>query len=146
MKHAFAFVVAGLLFVPAVLSQRGDDQEQAVLRAFRTLDDAGLKRYRTAMERSMAPDYVYIHSDGSMTTKAEEIADMMAETPGVTQSATESLRVRIYGDAAVITGIYRVRDAKNPARSGTRRFTEFLVKRNGAWLSVGGQSTIMSAK
>jgi len=55
------------------------------------------------------------------------------------------MTAHVYGDAAVVTGIYREKGiSKGKAYSRRGRFTDTWVKENGTWMCVASQSTLMS--
>jgi ketosteroid isomerase-like protein len=63
-----------------------------------------------------------------------------------TGSTFADMKVRIYGDVAVVTGIQTLAGTMKGYASGARRITDLWVKRGGSWQSIGGQSTIVTAK
>ena len=117
-----------------------------MLRLFRALDEAFIKKDRAAYERMLADDYVYIHSNGSVTNKTEEIAETMSADQKWTASKLDNLKVRIYGDVAVVTGVQTLTGSAKGYVSGARRITDLWVRRNGRWQNVGGQTTLIPAK
>jgi len=94
----------------------------------------------------LADDYMYIHSNGTVTNKTEEIAETMSADLKWTASKLDNLKVRIYGDVAVITGMQTLTGSAKGYVSGPRRFMDLWVRRNGRWQTVGGQSTLVPAK
>jgi ketosteroid isomerase-like protein len=59
----------------------------------------------------------------------------------------KATNVRVYGDAAVATGIYR-ETGKNKGKTYTihSRYTDTWIKRGGVWLCVASQSTLIPSK
>ena len=105
-----------------------------------------MKKDRATIERLMADDYVYTHSNGTVLTKAQEIAEIMSPDYKWTASTFDDLKVRLYGDAAVVTGVQTLVGSAKGYVGGRRRVTEVWVRRGGHWQSVGGQSTLAAAK
>jgi len=138
---------AAALFVaiPAV-AQKPNANEQEVLKASQTLNEASLlKKDRATMERLYADDYVYTHSNGTVNNKAQEIAEYMSSDMKWTAHKSDNLKVRVYHDVAIVTGLSTLTGSAKGYVSGPRRFTEMWVRRNGRWQTVGGQSTIVPA-
>jgi len=79
--------------------------EQEILKLERTYDDAFLKKDRAALEGLFTDDFVYIHSNGTATNRTQELAEAMSTDTKWTASTLDSLRVRVYGDVAVVTGV-----------------------------------------
>jgi hypothetical protein len=116
-----------------------------VLKLDQTLLDALLKKDRATFEPLLADDYVYLHSNGTVTNRTEEIGQTMSADVKWTASTLSNLKVRIYGDAAVVTGVLTHTGSAKGYVGGARLITHLWVKRNGRWQSVGGQSTVVPA-
>ena len=61
-------------------------------------------------------------------------------------TAADDMKVRVYGDVAIVTGRQTLQGTAKGYVSGPRRFTDIFVKRNGRWQCAGGQSTLVAAK
>jgi ketosteroid isomerase-like protein len=146
MKSVIALTLLGMLAAVPAAAQKSNASEQEVLKASRTLDEASLlKKDRATMERLYADDYLYHHSNGTVTNKAQEIAEYMSSDIKWTAHKTEDLKVRMYHDVAIVTGVSILTGTAKGYQSGARRFTEVWVRRNGRWQTVGGQSTLVPA-
>lgn len=121
--------------------------EEAVTRAYRELNAAEtVKKDRAVMERLLADDYYYIHSNGNAATKAQDIASDMSPDNKWTSSRTDDLQVRMYGHVAVVTGVESLTGTSKGFVPGPRRFTEVWVRQaDKTWKCVGGQSTLVPA-
>ncbi len=147
MKRIIALTLLGVLVAVPAHAQKTNAREQEVLKATQMLNEASLiKKDRATMERVYADDYVYNHSNGSITNKAQEIAEYMSSDLKWTAQKTDGLKVRMYGDVAVVTGVSTLTGSAKGYASGPRRFTEIWVRRNGRWQTIGGQSTLVPAK
>ena len=133
--------LALLLARPAVAQTAAAEKEVAQL--FNTLNDANIKKDRATIERLTADDFIYIHSNGSVTNRAQEIAETLAPGTTWTNSKIDDLRVRVYGDTAIVTGLNTLSGSAKGYVTGARRFTDVWVRRNGQWRTVGGQSTVV---
>ena len=76
-------------------------------------------------------------SDGDMTTKAQDLALLKSEENTTTSMIADDFRIRVYGDAAVVTfrSTY-TSQFKGIERTGQERFTDTWVKRDGQWQCV----------
>jgi hypothetical protein len=146
MKRLLVPTLLALLVVSPGAAQTPSATDQEVLKLDQTLDDALLKKDRATFEPLLADDYVYIHSNGTMTNRTEEIAQTMSADVKWTASKLSNLKVRIYGDAAVVTGTLTHSGSAKGYVGGARLITHLWVKRNGRWQNVGGQSTVVPAK
>lgn len=147
MKRGIALTLLGVLVAVPTYAQKRNATEQEVLKATQVLDEASLiKKDRATMERLYADDYMYLHSNGTVNNKTQEIAEYMSPDLKWATRKSDDLKVRIYRDVAVVTGLSTLTGSAKGYVSGARRFTELWVRRNGRWQSVGGQSTLVPAK
>jgi ketosteroid isomerase-like protein len=137
---------AALLAAAPAYSQTPNANEQAVLKAYRALDQAQFKKDRATMERLMADDYVYTHSNGAVNDKAADIKETMSDDIKWTDTKSDDLKVRTYGNVAVVTGQVTLTGSAKNYVPGPRRFTEIWIKREGRWKSIGGQTTLVPSK
>ena len=87
---------------------------------------------------------IYIEHDGRVMGKAEYLASVNRASGNPQQVSTEGVRARIWGTAAVVTGIYRergVHEGKPYDRRG--RFIDTWVLKNRTWVCVAAQATLM---
>lgn len=93
------------------------------------------------LERILAPDFLHPVFTGDIIDKAQHIAFVAAHpTRASTHTRFARLDVRVYGTAAIATGIV---DAVQDGKQGVRRtvFTDVFVKRAGRWRAVSAQET-----
>ena len=112
--------------------------EQERLKAF-ARDD------KPAFERLVTDDLSITHSSGQVANKAEVMAIMRKSTPErpLPALSTEDVKVRVYGDAAVMTGRL-VETARDGRRVVVFSFTNTYIKQNGRWRMSAGQLTTFS--
>ena len=90
----------------------------------------------------LSEDAVLTGPDGAVQTKAQLLADLKSGTLVIESSAISDMKVRVFGEAAVVTytttdkGNYKGRDI-----SGRYRWTDTFVRREGKWRIVAGQGT-----
>lgn len=142
MKAVLMLSALALLLVNPAAAQNAA-AEKEVAQLFHTLNDANIKKDRPTIERLTADDFIYIHSNGSVTNRAQEIAETLGAGTTWTNSKIDDLRVRVYGDVAIVTGLNTLTGSAKGYVSGARRFTDVWVRRNGQWKTVGGQSTVV---
>lgn len=140
------------------LEKRGG-RWQAVSSANHSLDDYGVlmymehdwsnadvKRDLSWYERNFAADFSGISSrTGKLSNKAEEI-DGYKNDKSVTESAEPTdMNIRVEGNTAVVTGIYRTkgRDEKGQPFDRRIRYTDTFIKRDGRWQVWASQGTVI---
>jgi ketosteroid isomerase-like protein len=117
---------------------------QELMKVERAWLDAYLKRDVAAMEQIESDDFTITHANGQVITKAQEIANLKREgaMDPSTSFDTEDTKVRVYGDTAILTGIFVFKSKNSFERS---RYTDVYVKRNGRWQVVASHLTRLGA-
>ena len=128
---------------PAVTSKSADASvEQTLTKIEHDALAAILKRDVAAFGKVFADEAVLTTPDGSLQTKAQLLADLKSGDLVLESSTISDMKVRAYGDAAVVTyittdkGKYKKQDI-----SGRYRWTDVFVRRGGSWQLVAGQGT-----
>jgi ketosteroid isomerase-like protein len=104
--------------------------------------DAYIKRAAAFLERFLANDYMGAYPDGSVLDKKREIEDVKSGAVAPTEIMLDEVKIRTYGDAAVITGKSSIKGkVKDQDVSGEYRFMDVLVKQGDRWQAVAGQVT-----
>ena len=120
--------------------------EKDVLQTLDAVDQATDKHDKAALERLMADEFIYHGSNGVAQTKAQSIAQSAAGGTAWKSRKYDNLKVRIYGDIAVVTGSTELVGTSADFKSGQRLFTRIFVRRGGRWQDLGGQMTLVPAK
>src|SRR5437867_1549259 len=144
MKRTLAIALLRLLASSRAWAQA--TLEQDIIKHEQTGTDVQFNKDRVALERLLADDYLYTHSNGSVLNKAQEIAESMSSDVQWTDSRFADLKVRVFGDAAVLTGRQTIQGAAKGYVPGPRRITDIFVKRSGRWQWAGGQATLEPTK
>ena len=116
--------------------------EQALMKIEQDMLAALLKKDAAGFGRHFADDAVLTTPDGTVQTRAQLLADVKSGDLVLESSAFSDMKVRVYGDAAVVTytttdkGKYKQQDI-----SGRFRWTDVFVRRAGEWKLVAGQGT-----
>lgn len=120
------------------------DDYQFLLYMEQDWNDADLRRDVKWFERNFASDYSSVSSrTGAISNKAEDIADVTTSKRQVEALDLSDMRVRVEGNAAIVTGINRVRgkDAAGKSFDMRIRFTDSYIKRDGRWMVWATQGT-----
>jgi ketosteroid isomerase-like protein len=97
-----------------------------------------------ALDQLLSPQLVYVDYDGSVSTKGEFLASVKSEGLSPEQITNEQQTAHVFGDCAVVTGIYREKGMNKGKPYNRRgRFTDTWVKVNGTWQCVASQSTLI---
>lgn len=143
---ATAMVAALLLFGSARAQGREagrlSKEEREVLAANREWADAMVRGDAAALERLFHDELVVTSGNGTVRDKAGELKDAGPSDIKTYFFNTEDVRVRVYDDAAVVTGHARWRiNYKGRDVDNERRYTSLYVKEKGRWRMVALQIT-----
>ena len=97
-----------------------------------------------ALDRMTSDDYTFITLRGEMRTKSDILKGFASGSFHYESREISDLKVRIYGDTAVVTGRSVQKGAENGKDySGDYWFTRVYVKQKGRWLTVALQTTLI---
>ena len=91
-----------------------------------------------ALDMILADTFVSIDIDGSKQNKSEFLASIEApEYHAPAQAVKEQSAVEVYGDSAVVVGVFRTKGVDKGKKYVNReRFVDTWVKINGTWQCV----------
>lgn len=116
--------------------------EEALMQLERDAAQASVRGDVAFFERLEADDYTFTDPGGQSFTKAQDMANMKAGDLKFESFNIDDMKVRVYGDTAVVTGMSSVKGAyKGQDISGPYRWLDVFVKRKGQWQLVAGQVT-----
>jgi ketosteroid isomerase-like protein len=141
MRTLIGLVCAGMLLGPG-RAGAADATEDAVRKAEEARFAATVKADFAALDSLLADDLTYTHSNTKVETKKELLDLMRSGHYKYNALQPEDLRVRAYGDTAVINGTAAVDVVSGGNLLKLKvRFTDVWVKRGGRWQLVAWQST-----
>ena len=94
------------------------------------------------LAKMTSDDYMLINVNGQMSDKAQTMEAIKSGQIKLSQDDLSDLKVRVYGNTAVVTGKADVKGTiAGKDTSGQILFTRVYVKKGGKWLSVAFQQT-----
>ena len=136
-KLMFVATLAVVCLLP-VWAQTAAEKE--LIKVENDWNTAGIKRDTKTLELIFAAEYNSTGYTGKTYTKAEDLKNTLDPKNVFTSGVLSELKVHIYGQTAVVTGVNTVKatyDGKDT--SGDFRFTDVFVKRDGRWQCVATQ-------
>jgi ketosteroid isomerase-like protein len=134
--------IAVVLALSVTCSATAQSVEQQLKKLEIQWADAGVKKDLAAIDRLLADDFITTDPEGEVFSKAEEIAFLKSGEDVVSSAALSDIKVRVYGDAAVVTYLYKAKETfKGRDISGTQRWTDTWVKRGGSWECVASHGS-----
>jgi uncharacterized protein (TIGR02246 family) len=150
MKKLCAVLLAALAVCAALFAQNkptpsGDEIQIRQLE--RAWNEAEARHDPAAVTNIVADTLTYIDFDGSIMNKAEYIQDVTKTAYQADHLYDEGLTVTVYGNAAVVVGIYRETGiSKGKPYVHRVRFTDTWIKQSNVWRCVASQSTLIQGK
>lgn len=142
-----AILALALYPAPAAQDKSGSADEIQVRQLERAWNQAEMKQEVGAVDNLLADSLVYTDYDGTLMHKKDYMKWIVAPDQKADHLYDEGLNVQVYGDAAVVTGIYRETGTnKGKAYVVRSRYTDTWIKRNGLWQCVASQSTLLPGK
>jgi hypothetical protein len=126
------------------VAQKPNKTGAELMQLERDIGDANVRRDKAFFERIEADEFVFTDSAGGLTTKAEDVAslDKPAGEFKLISYVPDDMKVRVYGNTAVVTGRTTTKlQSKDREVTNRSRFTDVFVKRNGRWQLVAGHSS-----
>ncbi|HJR74761.1 MAG TPA: nuclear transport factor 2 family protein [Luteimonas sp.] len=97
------------------------------------------------LEKHLDPTFTLTSSTGKVTTRADEVADLRGGTK-YDVFRNRDTKVRLYGDAAVTTGITRVEgQADGKPYKLDFQFTDTYVRKPDGWVMVASHASRLPA-
>ncbi len=142
-------LVVVLLFVLNPRAQAGFPHKDNAHKEIEGLEQdwrtAQLSNNVTEADRLLADDYLGINANGTLETKADELSRRRSGDFHISQLELSDIKVRIYGDTAVVTSKAELM-GKNGDRdiSGRYRYTRVYSNRDGQWRIVSFEASKIS--
>ncbi|HUI51641.1 MAG TPA: nuclear transport factor 2 family protein, partial [Terriglobales bacterium] len=141
---------AGVLLLGGVMAMRGqntDKDEVGHIQALEIAWNHALEaKDSNALNMLLANTMVSVDIDGSIMNKGEFLASIKGPDYQPSQAVTEQSNVQMYGDAAVVVGVFRVKGMdKGKPYMHRERFVDTWIKINGTWQCVATTAALITA-
>ena len=147
MKYlsVFALVLAMPVFVHTTEAASSDDKT-AITKLEQEWPAAIVKKDSAKMLGMGTPDCCFTVSSGEIVPLKNLVADITSGGYAVQSMHIDDLKVRVYGDSAVVFGLETEKSRyKGKDSSGQYRFVDTWLKRNGQWLCAASANTLVSS-
>jgi ketosteroid isomerase-like protein len=138
------FVCTALLSA-AAQAPSDSDTRSSILALEHAWDQAVERGDVKALAAIFDNSLVYIDFDGQLLTKAGYLERVKANATHIQLIVSEQMNVEVFGDVAVVVGIYRVKGVENGKAYLQRgRFVDTWVLSAGQWRCVAAGTTPVS--
>jgi len=131
---ALTLVIAGQSEDRATVTRELQQIEQRLAASWKTGDC-------DAWGAVIAPEWSVIHINGAVISRSEALQMCRAPQVRIDVLTVDELDVRVFDDAAVVTGRTLVTTKGPDVESVRLRFTDVFIRRGGRWLIVASQAT-----
>jgi uncharacterized protein (TIGR02246 family) len=141
MKRLLLITMLAIISSASALAQSNAESE--VLKLNKEYEEAIARRDASVHERLFAADYTYTPGNGNFMGRAGHMSFTRSGTVEVKSLRSEDVRVRVFGDTAVVTGLWVSVDRRVSQEFAERRIRYILVyvRRGGHWQIVAEQRT-----
>lgn len=106
----------------------------AVLRTLHDACRAYLDADVRQMEALLTEDFTLTDADAVVTTRADDLQNARTGAIRYTVFENHDMKVRLHGDAAVVTGVTKVAGTAGTTQFAAQfQFTDTVVRQNGRW-------------
>ena len=122
------------------------DDERVLLQLENEVARAWVQRDTQTLEHILADDYTLGGTGDALITKAQYIAGLDNPEFEIDSAIVDDLRIRVYGDAAVVTGraTYQGRYKKHGRYLRRFRFTDTFIRRDSTWKCVATHASALA--
>jgi ketosteroid isomerase-like protein len=148
MKKLFAPTIALVILASAAsFAQNSADEGGRVLGLETAWNHAIEAKDTKALDMLLANTFIAVEIDGSLSSKSEFLASIKAPEYQPSQAVNEQMNVQVYGNAAVVVGIFRIKGIeKGKPYVHRERFTDTWIRKDQGWQCVASQATLITAK
>lgn len=140
-----AWRVALALAAWSTLAGAQQSVQERIIALENAWNHAVQQRDDKAVESLLGDELIYIDYDGTMMDKRAYIASVKNTPLNAEQIVSGSMRVQVYGEGAVVVGVYREKGTRNGKPYSIReRFVDTWLNRHGAWVCVASQATLIT--
>jgi hypothetical protein len=130
---------------PSVMPSQLKGDEAEILKAHQAIEDAFMRHDATAYERLTVPEFVRIGELGQMVPRADWVKTNVIGKKEVARvlPLLDDVRIRVYGDVAVMTHRHIARDAEGTTPGRPTRMMRAWVRRPDGWKLAATITTIV---
>jgi ketosteroid isomerase-like protein len=149
VKKPFVVTAALLIIasIPGFAQNSASDEGGRILGLETAWNHAVESKDTKALDMLLANTFVAVEIDGGVYSKSEFLASIKAPEYQPSQAVNEQMNVQVYGNAAVVVGIFRIKGVeKGKPYVHRERFTDTWIKRDQGWVCVASQATLITTK
>ena len=140
-------VVAAILAATAPVMGQTSNAEKELTTLAEQVEAAFARNDAAFLDSVNADDWTFIGPGGVISNKTQAYKNMRDGTMKVESAETLEMKVRVFGDTGLVTGLGRMKATyKGKPITATDRWTDVYIKRDGKWRCVSTQLTPVAAE
>ncbi len=135
-------ILVASIFASGQPARKAD--EKALMRLNQQYDRAIVGNDVKALDRIFHVDFIYTNPDGQTRTREQQLAFARSGDLQFESGVSDSVRIRIYGNTAVMTGRFTAKGKfKGQDLTVDERYTAVWVKTGSRWQLVAEQGNLI---
>ena len=141
----FSFATIFIVITGGMLLLTPEADKQAINKLDTEWKEAYMRRDVDALDRILSEGFTLTNTAGKEITKSQIMQGVAADNFALTCIQNSDVKLRVYSDTAVLTGICNWKtENNNQAQTGRHRYTKVYRKQNTQWQMVSAQATDIS--
>jgi hypothetical protein len=138
-----ATICAAIVLVAAAAHARDQARDESeLLRTEAALCHAFEAGDAVALGKGLDPRFTLTSSNGEVTDRAETIAEVAKREPYYEVFRNSGQKVRLYGDAAIVTGITTIKGHSGATGiAADFQYTDTWIHRDDAWMLAASHAS-----
>ena len=137
-----AALIAAITFSPAA-ANASPEAERELAQANKEYDAAIMRGDVAVLERIFAEEFILTNWQCEVLNKQQQIAAVARGEAKLEDARSEDVRVRIYGETAVMTGRFTAQSTRDGKTVKINElYTAVWVRRDGRWQLVAEQGNL----
>ena len=125
-------------------AQQSDPRESKLVVLERLWNEAQVNRDSASLDALVAERFVNTEYDGEVSDKTKFLSDIKDPLFKPTVASIQSVKVNLFGETAVITGVYRTKGTyQGKPYDHLGRFTDTWISDNGKWQCVASHTSLL---
>jgi ketosteroid isomerase-like protein len=139
----FLVTLISLPFAQDVSRAQGD--ETKIIALENLWNQVQINHEADAVGKMLDSDFVLTDYDGTVMTKGQFLASIRDNSTQLSAEVSEDMKLHRHGDTVVVTGSTHEKGSdKGKPFVHRGRFTDTWIKKDGQWLCVASQLTLLS--
>jgi len=144
---ALLFVVCATLLMLGMQSSPDASIQTKIIALEKAWNQAYKRGDTRALDLILDDQIVLINDDGTTQTKSQFLASIKQSNVQEQQVSPESMSVRVLGNIAIATGVFRAKGVEGGKHYVRReRFVDTWVLKDGNWVPAGSGRGLMSPR